>query len=176
MQFTRRSGPIADPLFEALRRRHPDVDIVLLPPETPEPVAPEPSPPAGDADVDDERARIDREFNLLWQLAGHDVAATTETALTLGPSTGSVEARSRAIAHTPEGFPVLVRLREALEAAGWRVERVAGPVEQLLAALGSDRLRASYAEEAGTLVVELAGPALTVGSERARELIGATGG
>ncbi len=169
MDLTRHSGPLDDPFFEPLRRRHPDVDIVILPPEEApqEPALPQVTDEVVAAEVD----RIAAAAEALWRVAGEDVDAHPGTFVALGDLPGTVQARARVVTRTPEGFRVLVRLRGELVDQGWRVDRVEGPVEQLLGTGPDAALRASYAEQSGTLIVELTGLRAYVGTDRARALV-----
>jgi hypothetical protein len=78
---------------------------------------------------------------------------------------------ARVVERRDDGFALLVRLRGELEERGWFVQRPPGGLERLVAELDGGHLVASYAEQSGTLVVELSSSALRVGVERARELV-----
>jgi hypothetical protein len=169
MHLTRATGPIPDPFFEAVRRRHPDVDIVLLPPEQPsvEPVG----PLVDDAGVRDELERASGLAQSLWRVAAESPEPTPDATLCPGPLTGTVQARVRVVRHDPDGHTLLVRLKDELVDRGWRVDRIPGPVERLVAQGERASVTASHATDFGTFIVELVSPALHVGAERARILV-----
>lgn len=173
MELSRQPGPVPDPFFDVVRRRHPDVDIVLLPPEPP------PLPVTADAVATDrtvERAR-DRCQGLaaaLWQVLVEDPEQPPTADLVPGVATGWVKPRVQEVRHGTGGRLVLVRLEDELRARGWRVDRVPGPIERVLAGEGEAAVAASYAGATGTFLFELTGPEVYVGSGRARALVGRT--
>lgn len=170
--FTGATPP--DPLFAALRRRHPDVDLVLLPPERP---APAHRDPTGDAAEVDARLAVvevarDRVLAALVPLVP-DCAAAGPVA----PSFGETEAHVRALVRlrgTGLGQTDLVdQVATALRDGGWAVGVVAGPREvgRVLAVLDDVELTLTHADGSGAVLVTLAGPALAVGVEEARRLV-----
>jgi hypothetical protein len=169
MHLTRATGPIPDPFFEAVRRRHPDVDIVLLPPDAPS------AEPVGalvdDATVGEETARLTRLAASLWRVAAESREGTPEATLSPGLLPGTVQPRIRVVRHDPDGLTVLVRLKDELVDRGWRVDRIPGPVERVVAEGEEASVTASYAPGFDTFIVELVSPALHVGAERARTLV-----
>jgi hypothetical protein len=169
MHLTRVTGPIPDPFFEVVRRRHPDVDIVLLPPDDPSP-APV-GPPVDDATVREELARAAALADELWRGVPESPEPAPEATLTLGPVQGTVQPRARTVRHHLDGHALLVRLKDELVDRGWRVDRIPGPVERLVAAGEQASVNASYAPDHGTFVFELTSPPLHVGPERARTLV-----
>ncbi len=137
------SAPL-DAFFAPVRRRHPDVDLVVLP-------APEPTP---------SREPWTRRR---WSRPSSG-SATPPSGWEKQPSTrpprprpGWASGRTRApssrrSAPAPRrrtGFEALVALRAALEGEGWRVRRLPGAVERLSGVRGDLRVHASYAEEHG---------------------------
>ncbi|MCW2853757.1 MAG: hypothetical protein JWM84_3421 [Nocardioides sp.] len=165
--------PTGDPFFDALRRRHPDVDVVLLPPEPP--------PPAPDDLVDEDLpgATLSRVASLaaqLWATAARDSDVVPEARLAYGDGPGAVRAASRLATRRDDGFHVLVALRHELETHGWEVTRPPGAVERIEAHLDDLTVTASYVEGTGALLFRLSSESLTVGPDRARELTRSTGG
>jgi hypothetical protein len=150
------------PLLTALRRRHPDVDVVLLE----ERRGPMPQP-VGDAAV----ARVVESLGrTAADLAGDDPVGPVR--LAYGPEPGTVVARSRTSGRRADGAAELSGLRARLERDGWRVRRLEGDVTRVVARLDGLQLRASYASETGFWLLELSSSPLRVGEERARALVG----
>lgn len=151
--------PVADPFLAAVRRRHPDVDLVLLPPEPPPPEA---DPAALDevrTDLETVRARAEQ------------LGAAGEERIELGTVAGAVRASARSVTRTDD-TSVVDGLAAAAAGHGWDLRRHRGAVDLLVGSLGQLRLRASHATSTGVLVVEVSGPDRPVGAERARELAG----
>jgi len=162
--------PIDDPFFAEFRRRHPDVDIVLLPPER----------PPGDADPGAEKvaaealSRVDTQARQLWTAIAPDATEPPEVRYRFGIDPGSVRPVSALTTRRDDGYEVLVRLRHELESAGWDVRRPDGTVERLAGVLDTLAVSASYAEALGVLVFTMTGPSVNVGADRARELTART--
>lgn len=159
------SAPL-DAFFAPVRRRHPDVDIVVLP-------APEATPsrvPLGQAQVVETLERVTRTAERLGE-AALGSTTTRPARLGFGPDDGTIVASARASATTPDGLGAVVALRAALEREGWRVRRVPGEVERWSATRGEVRVQASYAEATGALLLEVRSEPMYVGRARARELV-----
>jgi hypothetical protein len=157
------SAPL-DAFFAPVRRRHPDVDIVVLP-------TPEQAPagePLEEAQVVAALDRVAATAERVWDPA---IATPARARLGFGTDDGTVVASARSSATTREGFGALVALRGALEDDGWRVRRLAGAVERLSGVRGDLRVQASYAEETGALMLEVRSEPMFVGRVRARELV-----
>jgi hypothetical protein len=150
------------PLFAVLRRRHPDVDLVLL--EDQRGPLPEPVDDATVTRVVEDVARAAAE------VAGQD--AFEPVRLGYGPAPGTVVARSRTSGHRADGGAELAGLRGRLERDGWQVRRLEGDVVRVVARRDGLQLRASYASDTGFLLVELSSSPLRVGDDRARALVG----
>jgi hypothetical protein len=152
--------------FAPVRRRHPDVDIVVLP-------AAEPAPPAEPLDEAQAAATLDQvatTAELAWDAMGRATAASTAR-WRYGTDDGTAVATARSSATTPDGLGALVALRGALQAGGWRVRRLPGAVERLSGVRGALRVQASYAEDTGALLLEVSSRSMPVGRIRARELV-----
>jgi len=167
MELHPHTRPIRDPFFAALRRRRPDVDIVLLPPERP---TPQPDP-VDDAQVGATLERVTDQMTHLWQAVAGADGDRPRIRLGYGPDVGTVVASARGTTGVDDGFRRLVRLRHELESGGWRVGRLAGASERLTGRHHDLRVHASYAEDTGSLVVELVSEPLPVGVGRARSLV-----
>ena len=166
MEFQSPTEPVPDPFMAAVRRRQPDVDLVMLPSEQPRTSTDR----VDDARVTETLDRLQRQATQLWA----HVAEATEAPvvrLAFGPVPGTVVARSRQSAHVPDRPHVLDDLHDALEGDGWEFRRPWGAVERLVGRLDGVELRATYAGKTGALLVVLTSAALTVGPERARELV-----
>lgn len=155
-----------DAFFAAVRRRHPEVDLVVLPSEEPTPSA----GPPDEARVSATPGQVATAAELAWHALEADTAAPTAR-WRFGPDDGTIVASARSSMTTPDGFRALVALRGALEAEGWRVRRPPGAVERLSAARGDLRVQASYAEATGALLLEVSSTPVLVGRSRARELV-----
>jgi hypothetical protein len=174
MELRPPGSPVDDPFFAAIRRRHPDVDLVALPPDPPADEPIEPVEPVDDAAV----ARV---AELVGQTAGHLWAAVApltqagpETRVRYAAREADVRAVARVVEKRSDGYALLVRLRHELEQRGWVVLRPPSPengLERLDAEREGSHLVASYAEASGAVLLELASRPLPVGVERARELV-----
>lgn len=183
-----------EPLFAEVRRRHPDVDVVLLPPEPPPPS----TGPVTDEVVALALTRITGQAERLWAastVGSPNPPASTpiETVLDYGDDEGSVRARATLAAIVGEpaerGTAVLGALGDVLVSDGWslRVRESAGssgspgspgsprstgsPLTRLDARLGELSLEATLAHSRGVLRLTVASGSLTVGLDRARALV-----
>jgi hypothetical protein len=171
MELHQVSEPLGDPFFDVVHRRHPDIDLVLLPPEGP------PAPAVVEPAV--VVATLDRVASLaarLWGDATPEGDVTPRARLAYGRGPGTVRATARLTLRRPDGFEVLVALRHTLESAEWQVTRPPGEVERLLAHLDDLTVTASYAEGSGALMFELASESMPVGEAAARDLTRAPAG
>jgi hypothetical protein len=168
MEIRPSGAPIDDPFFAAVRRRHPDVDLVVLPPDAPDV---EPEAAVEDATVDRVTELVEAFADELWVAVAPLSETEPEVRLRYGARESEVQAVARVVDRRSDGYAVLVRLRHELELRGWTVRRPPGDLERLSAQLDGGRLLASYAEETGVVVLELGSVALPVGVERARELV-----
>lgn len=149
------------PFWAAVRRRHPDADIVLLPADPPGPVEAE----VDDRTVHDALARVDATVAAL----GAEPPATAE--IGFGPAPGTVVARVRLASHREDGLEALNRLRDRLDAEGFSVRRPEGGLARLVGHRDDLHVRASYAEPTTTFLLEVSSDPMTVGNERARGLV-----
>ena len=148
------------PFWAAVRRRHPEVDIILLP-------AGEPTPPGDEADDGAVAAAVDRVNAAVDALGAEPPAAAR---IGFGPDPGTVVPRVRLASHREDGLADLDRLRDQLEGLGWTVRRPEGGVARLVGERDDLHVRASYAEETGSFLLDVAADPLVVGNLRAREL------
>lgn len=180
MDFTRTPGPIGDPLLDTVHRRHPDVDIVVLPPETAAPVAAavEPATPVGPDAARSARTATGAEAVRLWaSMLGLDpevAVGAVRPRLAPGRVPGVVVPTALATATTSPAETDRSGALSALGAAldGWDVRRRPGPVESLHATRAGAAVRATYAPSTGVVVLEVTGPALRVGDDVAHLLVG----
>jgi hypothetical protein len=164
MELQSRDAPLP-PFFAAVRRRHPDVDIVLL--------APEP------ADDDHREPVTERQlanaFDLTtgtatkaWAEAVGD-GQVPDTRYAFGPDEASVTVRARVAARLDGS--ALVPLAAALSQDGWEVAQRPGVVSRVAARRATMRLLASYAGGNGAFVLTVTSAPIPVGLDRARELV-----
>lgn len=170
MELRPPGAPIEDPFFDAVRRRHPDVDLVVLPPDD----ATEPADPVDDATVARVVQLVAEAAADLWSAVAPGSGATPTTRVGFADRETDVRAVARVAETTRDGYALLVRLRHELEQRGWFVQRPpsrqGSELERLVAELDGGHLVASYAEGSGAVLLELSSSALPVGVERAREL------
>jgi hypothetical protein len=169
MELRGPDSPVDDPFFAAIRRRHPDVDLVVLPPEEP---TEEPAAPVDDATVWRAVELVAAAAAQLWAAVAPLSEQLPETRVRYADREADVRAVARVVDRRSDGYAVLVRLRHELEEGGWSVRRSRGALERIVAELDGGTLVASYAEKTGVVVVELSSAPLPVGVERARELVG----
>lgn len=159
MELRRTAGPTGDPFFDTVRERHPDVDIVVLPPVVP--------PTPGDP-LDLAQARELRDAQLasaerLWREAAEGAGSLTHRVGAGGPGALRWESTG-ALRGTRDGFRVLARLAAALET--WDLRRQDAPVALLAAGSPDGRsVTATYAEETGVLVFRATSPDVPVSDE-----------
>jgi hypothetical protein len=164
-----------DPFWSVVRRRHPDLDIVILPPEPATAAesglplrAPEPFAGLETSEADDSWAR----------LVGHGMPVPASRWIP-GPTRDSVR---HTVTLTLDGVSRTAgigHLREAgdlLTSDGWQVFIPPTGMPRVTAdrpgELGAESLLFGYAPETGRLFLRLTSTGLTVGTSRARELIG----
>ena len=169
MELLPPGAPLSDPMLDAVRRRHPDVDLVVLPPE--------PTPLPADA-PDGEGDQVATTIDLVRRLATAVWSRVAETPADppvdpgFGPVPGTVVVRSRHCASVPDRPRVLTELRDDLQGEGWHFRRPWGAVERLVGERDGVELRGCYAPVTGTLLVTLTSAALFVGPDQARRLVG----
>ena len=162
MDFTRTPGPMGDPFLDEVHRRHPDVDVVVLPDE-----AGARAGPAAVVDGAGARALTERtgaEAARLWALMHGDRAEDVDDppARLARRGSGLRVSTAQAVARGAEdGAAMLARLQDALP--GWSVRRVPGPVDRLLAERAGATVTASHAPATGVVVLELTSPPVLVG-------------
>lgn len=156
------------PLLAEVRRRDPDVDIVVLPDGDTAPVTESTTHPVDDAQVAAARARVDEVAAELDGLVGCSLPASV---LRHGPVRGSVRARTQRTLVRPDGAADLHRLEHALAAQRWQVRRPPGALHRLVARRAGAEVRASWAESTGAFLLEVSSTLLPVGEGRARTLV-----
>lgn len=148
------------PFWATVRRRHPDVDLVLIPDQGPVPPGEE---------VDDEAvAQAVGRVHAVADALGAEPPA--EARIGFGPDPGTVVPRVRLASHRDDGVAALNRLSDQLEELGWSVHRPQGGVDRVVARRANLHVRASYAEQSGTFLLDVTAEPLPVGAERARQL------
>ncbi|MGB3374245.1 MAG: hypothetical protein WBA87_03800 [Microbacterium sp.] len=170
------SDPIdADPFWSVVRRRNPDLDIVLLPADQPSPAesgqphrASEPFALMQVVDADE-----------LWaNLVGHGMPRRSAL-WTPGPTRDSVRHAVTLTLDEVSDTAGIGHLREAgerLAVEGWQVFTPPMGIPRVLAGrpgeLGDETLLFGYAPEQRRLFARLTSTGLPVGVRRAQELIG----
>lgn len=171
MELRLPGSPVPDPFFAAIRRRHPDVDLVALPRE--EPAAP--LEPVDEPTLDRVSELVAEAAAALWSAVAPGSGQVPETRLQYAGREADVRAVARVVEKRTDGYALLLRLRHELEQRGWSVQRPPGrqdrALERLVAEQHGGTLVASYAEPSGAVLLELASAPLPVGVERARELV-----
>lgn len=154
-----------DAFFAPVRRRHPDLDIVVLP---------APGPPPAEEPVDEAQlaATLDRVTRALGRMSAAVLPGQSPTARwSFGPAEGTVTAAARCAVRTPDGSGALGALCGVLAEERWRIHRVPGAVERIAGVRGDLRLQASYAGRTGAFLVEVRSEPRCVGKARARRLV-----
>lgn len=164
----------ADPFWSVVHRRHPDLDIVLLPPDQTTPAdsgqdrdAPEPFAHEHLSVVDDTWAR----------LVGHGMPSSVARWIP-GPTSDSVcHSVTLTLGDADEAI-ALAHLRSAadvLTSQGWRVFLPPTGMPRIMAdrpsTLGDEQLLFGYAAKNRNLFLRLNSTGLPVGSQTAYELI-----
>lgn len=113
------SGPVGDPFFAQVRRRHPDLDLVLLPPEAADAGTPRPAEPGAEEALADDRASVEEEARRM----GLDERAV----IARGSRPGTVRARVRGLRDEPLDGSRIVEVTGPDRAVGAaRVRRLVG--------------------------------------------------
>ena len=160
------TAPAALPAHLAVvRRAHPEVDLVVLPPERP---AAEPPPDDGERGVPEALRLVAALAARAWP-DGADGRPWVR--LVPGSRPGTVAAHVQLVDRRPAGTGPLDRLGGRLEEDGWRVVRMVGGLPRLRARREGAVLRASYAARMGTFLLSVTSDPVPVGRERARELV-----
>lgn len=171
----------SDPFWGEVRRRHPDVDIVLLPPDAGPAHAPEGAEPVDPAEV---AQAGEQQVAALWsQLLGHVSPASRTVRWMSGDvvdslvreSTWTLQATREELA--AQDVPTMLgRVVDALGAAGWDVLAPPGGLPRVTATrpegLGrSELLLLVVADDARVVLRFRTGPVLVTDALR-RELVG----
>lgn len=161
MEHRDRAAPLPR-FWAAVRRRHPDVDLVLLADEQPPPTG-----EASEADLDAAIERVAAYASGAWAVAT-GAADALVPALRFGPREDTVVARVQVAArYAASPVPALAA---ALAEAGWVLASPPAALELLLARRSGVELKATFAS-AGVLTLTVTSAPLLVGVDRARELV-----
>ena len=176
--MTEPQDPLAQaPLLRVVRERHPDVDVVVLPPEAPAPEPADAPVPVTDAALDAERSRVEGVLAGLLAAAGDTRAPdpAPRTTWRSAPASHVVPvAEARLPIDDPEaGIAIGRALSARLRADGWdgHLDR-AGVTPLLLAALDDRTVRVAWLDAA--VLVTVRGRALPVATATARALVSGT--
>lgn len=168
------------PLLRVVHERHPDVDVVVLPPEAPAPEQADAPVPVTDAALDAERSRVEAVLAGLLAAAAPaagpaDAAPAPRTTWRSAPRSHVVPvAEARLPIDGPEaGVAVGRALSARLRADGWdgHLDR-AGVTPLLLAALDERTVRVAWLDAA--VLVTVRGRDLPVATATARALVSGT--
>ncbi len=162
-------GAVDDPFFREVRRRHPDVDIVLLPPSDGERTAAD-APVVDDAAVAAARTRVAETAQWLWSVAAPGSDEAPRERLGFAAHEGWLRSGARVAEHRDDGSAALQRLDDALRDRGADVRREPGALPRLHAVLGDLTVTASAAATGAVLLAVESAP-LHVGEHRAPELV-----
>ncbi|MFS3127882.1 hypothetical protein ACLM5J_05720 [Nocardioides sp. Bht2] len=157
-----RTQLLADPFWSVVARRHPELEIVLVPGDEPDL-----STPIVDADAA-HVAAIAEALESQRPQDGWDGAEPPHAEVVPGPSPDSVEVRLKYSQRDADGLQTLAAMAQHADHA----ESRDGEVVTLRAAFDLLRLRATWARETEILVVRFTSPALRVGEELAARLLG----
>lgn len=166
-----------DPFWSVVRRRHPDLDIVVLPQTAPSPAESGRQARESAPFAEDQAALADD----LWTRLVGDGRPNRASGWIPGPTHDSVRHRVTLTLQEVNADAGIAHLRTAaalLAAAGWKVFTPPTGMPRLSAErageLGSENLLFGYAQDTGRLFLRLTSTGLPVGARRARTLIGAT--
>lgn len=140
---------MTDPFFAVLRERRPDIDIVILPPQRPQPLEPAtPADLARSAEIVDATAAA--------------IAARLPDPETDGPAwetfgRGVVRRRAALSVRTPEGDTLLRTLEQAFADAGWRSRLEVKAFHRWTAGRGDVDVVATWSERHDGLEVTITG-------------------
>lgn len=181
MQLRPSTAPVDDPFFAPVRRRHPDVDVVVLPvPPPPEGVPSDPADGTDGTDTTDPTAllaRVEAVARGWWGLLAQrypvsdEVGAEPRAGFRFGPEEHQVRATARVTTRLADGEAALADLRDALAGDGWMVERPPGDVPRVTAALDDLVLTASHAPGSGAFLLSVSSASVSVGVVTARDLV-----
>lgn len=167
---------INDPFWSVVHRRHPDLDIILLPPEKPRPADSGLEPRSPGAFSREHIAQTDR----VWaRLVGHGMPLSSARWIP-GPTADSVcHSITLTLGEADEAI-ALGHLRAAadlLTGDRWRVFLPPTGMPRVMAdrdgELGDEHLLFGYAAENRNLFLRLESSGIPVGARTAHELIGA---
>lgn len=156
-----------DPFYRELRRRHGDIDIVVLAGQEPTPM-----PVVGPDVARRSAARTRETFDEIWSLVvAEPLPAAPDAIWRPGTVVGVVhtEITARHEIDAAAGRQLLTRSDDALTARGWATRLHTVGVPRLLASHDDMTIRLTWWEGALTLMV--LGPGTSVGIEALRELM-----
>lgn len=165
----------ADPFWSALKRRHPDIDIVLLPSAPPAPSASGTAPMAAEPFAREHLMDTDR----VWDaLVGHGTQRRTARWIP-GPTRDSVRRTATLTLDGVDQTVAVAHLRaaeEVLRAEGWRTFAPPTGMPRITAerdgSLGDEHLLFGYSVEARRVFLRVTSAGTPVGIARVHELIG----
>ncbi|QIK65024.1 hypothetical protein G7072_00555 [Nocardioides sp. HDW12B] len=187
MNLRRVPAPTGDPFWDTLLRRHPDLELVLLPPEQPEPPAAESRPLLDEVTLEAVRRALRVAVDAVLARVGVDVesvvAQQTER-LAAGATRGTVSVHVRRVVPGGADEASPREVVEALREDRWDVSDHPGVVHRVVASradlpAGRGGLRVGVtvvvglARTTGSLQIEAETVDLPVGEAAARALLDA---
>lgn len=143
-------SPVTDPFFAAVRRQHPDVDLVLLPPPARVPDQPPAVVALTDAEAAALRVELAGQAVRLWPVESDRPPGTD---LRYGSDEAAVRAEARLSGRPDDPVAFVATLRDNISAS-----------------MGASA-RVTHAPTSGLVVLTLTSPDVVVGVQRARALV-----
>lgn len=163
----------ADPFWSVVRRRHPDVDIVLLPDPPPAPV----TDGLPTEDPDQAAARVEAEAAGLWTSLAGDLEPIASARWRSGPTPESLVREVTLHADGVDavrGIGLVSRAADALAADGWHTLAPPDGVPRVLAGraagVGRREVQVLHAPATSRLVLRLRSEPVVVGRAAVRAL------
>lgn len=163
-----RTQLLNDPFWSVVAARHPELEIVLLPPEAPGATGPDVSISVLDATADQVAEMVALVDGHRPALGLDQAAPERHAEVVPGPEPDTVEVRLKHTGPDPDGAEILALIERSADHA----VRRDGEVIRLAAAFDLIRVHASWAAATEMLVVRATSPALRVGAEVAARLLG----
>ncbi|ALX05382.1 hypothetical protein [Aeromicrobium erythreum] len=157
-----------EPFWDVVRRRHPDVDVVLLPP------AEATAPPGSDRDpvsvetAQELAARLDQEFASVWELLLGGPPEPSPVRWTSSPVPGTARPVRSQRSRDERGEDLVGTSRAVLTDLGWTTSEPQAGLPLLVAERDDRDLRLTVHD--GAVLLEVHGPAVPVRPRTLRAL------
>ncbi|WP_203338423.1 hypothetical protein [Nocardioides limicola] len=157
----------SDPFWDAVRRRHQDVTLVVLPPTDPAPVPATREPNAGAEDVQAAAERVVAVAESLWQVAvAVDTPPPRTDVVPAGTPGGVVVTWSQQWVGVPDAAPVSAVAGELNQTV---VER--GPLSSVQGHAGEHQVVALWSQQHATFTLRVTSAAFEVGRRARTEML-----